>query len=231
MKLTKIERAHYASLYDTMKIRPERLPEIQKMAKKIVALYPRYDRLSRLTGVPKKIIAITHLRECNLRFSGHLHNGDPLTARTVRVPANRPAAEPASGKLPYTFEESALDCLTYLAKKYGFDLKSMQWTIGEMGFWLEAMNGFGYRKHGVESPYLWSYTTHYTKGLYVRDGVYDKTKVSRQMGSMALLREIEKIEDKPAMQLTASNAADLSDMPDWIREDNAHCAEFDYALA
>jgi lysozyme family protein len=42
--------------------------------------------------VPWYLVGIIHYRECSLYFSRHLHNGEPLTERTRRVPAGRPAS-------------------------------------------------------------------------------------------------------------------------------------------
>jgi len=62
-------------------------------------------------------------------------------------------------------------------------------VIGALYKW-ERYNGFGYRKYHPEvlSPYLWSYTNHYTKGKYVKDGKFDTEAVPRQCGAAAMLR-------------------------------------------
>jgi hypothetical protein len=57
---------------------------------------------------------------------------------------------------------------------------------------LEAYNGWGYVKKGINSPYLWSGTNHYTSGKYVRDGVFDPRAVSKQLGAVCMLKELEK---------------------------------------
>ena len=46
-----------------------------------------------------------------------------------------------------------------------------------MLFRLEAYNGSGYRdKHpDVKTPYLWSFSNHYTRGKYVADGTVSGT--------------------------------------------------------
>ena len=53
-------------------------------------------------------------------------------------------------------------------------------------------NGFGYRRFhsGVLSPYLWSYSNHYTSGKYVADGTFDPDAVSKQCGSAVILRRM-----------------------------------------
>jgi lysozyme family protein len=64
------------------------------------------------------------------------------------------------------------------------------WSIRSCLFELEGYNGWGYRMYHstVLSPYLWSYTNHYTKGKYASDGKWDANLVSQQPGAAALLR-------------------------------------------
>jgi hypothetical protein len=117
--------------------------------------------------------------ETSQRFNQHLHNGDALTGRTVRVPSGRPR----TGNPPFTFEESAIDALTM---KRWHTLTS--WTLPETLHRMEAYNGFGYRSKGIFSPYLWSFSNHYEKGKFVEDGVYDANAVSSQCGAAVLLK-------------------------------------------
>jgi lysozyme family protein len=119
--------------------------------------------------------------ECGFDFSAHLHNGDPLTARTIQVPKGRPAA----GTPPFTWRESAVDALTM--KKLD---RVQDWSAPSMLHLLERYNGLGYRKRGLPSPYLWSFSNHYEKGKFVKDGVYDPNAVSKQCGAAVMLRAV-----------------------------------------
>lgn len=121
-----------------------------------------------------------HNLEASQDFTEHLHNGDPLTHRTVQVPADRPKA----GHPPFTWDVSASDALTM----HGFDAIA-EWTVPTMLFQFEKYNGFGYRNGHPEvlSPYLWCFTNHYTKGKFVKDGVFSSTTRSQQCGAVALL--------------------------------------------
>lgn len=65
----------------------------------------RYVAVSKLTGIPWSFIAVIHNMEASLNFKSHLHNGDPLTARTVQVPAGYPK----KGNPPFKWEDSAAD--------------------------------------------------------------------------------------------------------------------------
>ena len=125
-------------------------------------------------------MAITHSLEGG-GFSAHLHNGDPLTARTTHVPANRPVA----GSPPFTWEESARDALTMRALDRWTD-----WSLEGMLFQWERFNGFGYRSRGLATPYLWSFSNHYTRGKFTSDGTYNPDAVSAQAGAAVVLRRM-----------------------------------------
>jgi len=152
----------YLALWRSMEIRAERMPAISSTARRIVDARDRYEAISAATGVPWYVVGVIHAMECGLRFDRHLHNGDSLARRTVRVPAGRPLAGPG----PFSFEESAIDAL---------GLKRLHdvghWDIPRIAYELERYNGWGYRLYHPEvaSPYLWSGTTHYSRGKYTKD--------------------------------------------------------------
>ncbi|WP_345949708.1 hypothetical protein ABDD95_22940 [Mucilaginibacter sp. PAMB04274] len=134
-------------------------------------------------GVPWYFIACVHYLECSFDFKKHLHNGDPLTGYTVHVPAHRPKVGHAP---PFTFEESAVDALKLM--KYD---QVTNWSLPFILQKLEGYNGFGYNRKGVHTPYLWSYSNHYVKGKYVKDGVFDAEAVSQQLGAGVILKRME----------------------------------------
>jgi lysozyme family protein len=148
----------------------------------------RYEAISREAGgsIPWDFIAIIHNLECSLNFNKHLHNGDPLTRRTVRVPANRPPGNP-----PFTFDKSAVDALTMPGKAYH---READWGLPATLYRLEGFNGLGYLKYhpNVKSPYLWSGSNHYTRGKYVADGQWSSSAVSKQLGTALLMKELRK---------------------------------------
>ncbi|GGH01315.1 hypothetical protein [Mucilaginibacter phyllosphaerae] len=135
------------------------------------------------SAIPWYFIACVHYMECSFSFKRHLHNGDPLTGYTVHVPANRPKVGHAP---PFTFEESAVDALKLM--KYD---QVTNWSLSYILLKLEGYNGFGYNRKGIHTPYLWSYSNHYTKGKYVKDGVYDANAVSTQLGAAVILKRME----------------------------------------
>jgi len=140
-----------------------------------------YEKVGDPLGIPWWFVAAVHMLESSFNFATHLHNGDPLTARTRHVPKNRPK----TGRPKFSWEESAIDALT-LQKLGGLK----DWSLARALHRWEAYNGFGYRKRRVPSPYLWSFTTVYSKGKFVRDGQFSANAVSKQCGAAALLKAL-----------------------------------------
>lgn len=133
------------------------------------------------TGVPWAVIGVLHGLEASFSFSRHLHNGDPLTARTRRVPVGRPA----HGSPPFTWEESAADALR------GHNLHRVaEWSLARTLYEIERFNGFGYRYRHAPSPYLWSFSDQYRGGKFVKDGVFDPNALSRQAGAATVLKAL-----------------------------------------
>jgi lysozyme family protein len=159
------------------------MQEIEATINRAEANRQRYERVADSLGIPWYFVAVIHSMEASGRFDRHLHNGDPLTARTVQVPAGRPR----EGNPPFTWEQSAIDAISM--KKLGAET---DWSLAGSLFQLERYNGFGYRTHHPEvpTPYLWSYSTHYRSGKYVKDGIWSDTAVSKQCGAAVLLRRM-----------------------------------------
>lgn len=175
-------RPSYANLWGKMIAHPEVLPEVKAQVAKILAGKLNYMGVETSTGIPWRFIGIIHSMECDCSFKEHLHNGDPLTARTVDEPKGRPL----TGEPPFTWHDSAVDALQCEGFKASDD-----WSIEGMLFHWEGYNGWGYRKnHGINSPYLWSGSNEYTKGKYGSDGKYNPELVSKQIGAALLLKEL-----------------------------------------
>jgi lysozyme family protein len=64
------------------------------------------------------------------------------------------------------------------------------WSVPHMLYLLEGYNGFGYRRRGLPTPYLWSFSNNYEKGKFVADGHYDPEAVSKQCGAALMLKAI-----------------------------------------
>jgi len=182
--LTEALREEYQSIFDTCQVKPDRAAEVGRLVSSLLARRARYEAVEAATGVPWQMVAVIHNMESSQRFTGHLHNGDPLTARTVRIPPGRPA----SGEPPFSWEDSAADALDRFGE---WD----EWTVPGILFCLEGYNGWGYRRFHpeVKSPYLWSGSNHYTSGKYTSDGVWSATAVSAQCGAATLLRRMAEL--------------------------------------
>ncbi|MEK6726810.1 MAG: hypothetical protein AABY54_09750 [Deltaproteobacteria bacterium] len=183
VKLSQALRDEYENLFNTCVIRHNRAGVVEGIIAKIQANTARYNNAESILGVPWFFTAVIHNMESSLNFTKHLHNGDPLVRRTVQAPAGRPK----NGDPPFTWEESASDALSLK----GLSSKT-DWSLSGTLYQLERYNGFGYRLYHphVLSPYLWSYSNHYTSGKFVADGIWSDTAVSKQCGAAVLLRRM-----------------------------------------
>ena len=170
----------YAAWFKACKTRPERADNIAYYLKRLAQYKERYVQVSQPLGVPWLFTGILHAMEAGFNFGGHLHNGDPLTARTVCVPKGRPA----TGQPPFTWNESAADALRLKGLHEITD-----WSVPRQLYLFEKFNGFGYRRMGRPTPYLWSFSQLYEKGKYVADGKFDPEAVSKQSGAAVILKE------------------------------------------
>lgn len=156
------------------------LSRARKSAATMITHRARYEAIARATGVPWWAIACIHYRESNFDFSTNLANGEPWSVKTKLVPA---------GRGPFrSFEDAARDalvnCAPYLAQW-------RDWSIGGALTALEAYNGLGYALRGRVSPYVWSGTSHYVAGKFVRDGVFSPRAVDKQLGCAVLLAALK----------------------------------------
>lgn len=180
---SKVFDPEYMTNWIEAKIDPERRWEVLAACRKILANKDKYLAVEKKTKVPWDIIACLHYRESSLDFKSVLHNGEKIIGtdkKTKFVP---------KGKGPFkTWEESAIDAL--LEKKYLFP---KVWTIETELKFSEAFNGFGYRKKGLLSPYVWAGTNrHSERGKYVADGKFDPNALEKQLGVVALLLHLRK---------------------------------------
>jgi lysozyme family protein len=156
--------------------KPTRKAEAGKIALRLYKAKRRYQAVERETGVPWPAIAVIHERESSQDWRASLAQGDPWNRVSVHVPAGRGPFE--------SWEAAAIDALV---KCPPFLARHRDWSIAAALTALETYNGIGYAARGVPSPYLWSGTNQYRAGKYVRDGVYDSSKVDSQLGCAALL--------------------------------------------
>lgn len=174
-----ILRPEYVSFFNHMEIDPKWTEYVGLLGRRARANRARYEVVGSPLNIPWVWIAGTHLMESSFRFDRHLHNGDPLTRRTIRHPPGRPT----TGSPPFTWEDSAADALRMK------DLHRIpEWDLPRLLYEWERYNGWGYRSRDVATPYLWSFSSLYTRGKFVRDGVFDPNAVSAQCGAAVLLK-------------------------------------------
>lgn len=176
-------RGEYRRMFGNLEVRGERQDAVDFHIAMIRKSRDRYERAGARTEVPWFFIAVTHALESSFNFRAHLHNGDfPLSARTRQVPAGRPRV----WLPPSDWESSAIDALNLL----GFSGQS-DWSLARTLHRLEAYNGFGYRRLGVPTPYLWSFSQHYTSGKFVADGKFNRAARSQQCGAAVMLKRLD----------------------------------------
>lgn len=189
-------REGYANMWRTMRV--TRAAECEAAARRIMASKARYQDVEAETGVPWFFIAILHMRESNNSFAGVLHNGEHIigTGRKTRlVPA---------GRGPFgTWEEAAIDAL-HLKGLH----KIKSWPVERIGYEAERFNGLGYIYRGVNSPYLWAGSNHYTRGKFVADGKFDPNHEDRQLGVMPVLFKLAEFDAGVAARLAGRPSAD-----------------------
>lgn len=203
-------KGEYRRLFLGASINPSAIHEVEAVARDIYANRDRYIPVAARFNCPWPLIGAIHSLEGGLDFSTHLHNGDPLTHRTVLEPIGHPRALPASGHFPYTWEESAIDAIAI--KGWG---SIEHWTLEMALYRLELYNGMGYRTNHptVLSPYIWSMTNKYTKGKYIADHKFSATAVSRQVGAVAILLALAEIDSSLSLDkmLPLDDATDEGD--------------------
>jgi len=204
-------RSVYDSLFASCRVRPQHLDTVAWYVRKLREGERRYRSVGDALNIPWEFIGIIHGLECSFRFDQHLHNGDPLTRRTVRVPAGHPR----QGTPPFTWEESAKDALKFKS----YHLQS-DWSAAAMLYRFENYNGWGYFYRNMHSPYLWSFSQHYTRGKFVRDRVFDPAAVSRQCGAAVMLKALRpatrSASDEPSPLITLTGGRDENDPASYI---------------
>ena len=175
----------YKEKFDIMVINPLRINELDLLIARINKNKDKYVEVEHITKVPWYVIAAVHYRESSLNFRTHLHNGDPLTARTKHVPAGRPI----KGQPPFLWVESAIDAIKLKSWHTCTD-----WSIENTLNLVERYNGLGYKNKGLPSPYLWAWSNNYQKGKYVADGRFDPEFVDKQCGAAVIIKMLQLIQ-------------------------------------
>jgi lysozyme family protein len=171
----------YDQMFNGMRL-IETPQKIDPIVDKLLEGKARYTEVEKRTGVPWFVVGLVHYEETGFNFQTHLHNNDPLTARTVNVPIGRPP----QGEPPFAWEDSAADAL-----QLGGATGVQDWSIARILYLMERHNGFGYRRsRQINSPFLWNCTSYYAKGYYVSTGQFDPEAVPQRCGAAPLLKRL-----------------------------------------
>jgi lysozyme family protein len=178
-------------------IKPEWQASIDKTAARLVAPEnkARFQAVEQRNRVAWPVVAIIKEREAGAdpAFKLSIAQGDPWNAKSKHVPKGR---GPFSGWDPAA-DDALMNCAPYAGRW-------QDWSVGGTLTILEKYNGTGYAVRGLPSPYIWSATTAYVKGKYVRDGVFDPNYVDQQIGCAALLLAMQKLD--PSISFAAPGA-------------------------
>lgn len=168
-----------AAQWAAMKILPQYLHALDRTAARLVADKTRYVSLEKRTSVPALVTMVIAERESGADPRMLLAQGDRWDRVSVHVP---------KGRGPFkSWEDAAADALHIDGlDKVGRD----NWTIELALFYQEKYNGFGYRRYGIPSAYIWASTNIYRGGKFVSDGKFDRSAWDMQLGVAALMARI-----------------------------------------
>jgi len=151
--------------------------KVDGIVDKIVANKARYSEVENKTGAPWFFVGVVHYLESGLDFQKYLANNEPLTAVTETVP---------KGRGPFaTWEDGAWD--TFRIENFA---GAADWSIARILWRLESLNGFGYRRRQINSPFLWNCTSYYKTGYFVGDGTFDPAAIPERCGGAVLIKRL-----------------------------------------
>lgn len=184
----------YTTALERMQI--TRITAVEATAERLVTFIDagKYDAGCQATGVPVAWAAASFEREASSNFALNPAQGWPLDSKSKDVPYNGPFADWTTAQIA-AYEIDGLD-------KVG----AANWTWARACYEDEAFNGFGYRAHGIFSPYLGAGTNLYTEGKYVADGQWSPTAIDVQLGTIPIMLQIIRLRPKLALADAFPNA-------------------------
>lgn len=178
-------KSEYGQLIAQAHIRPECEHVLEMAGNRLLHDKLVYQKIELNTGVPTAVLMALSEREMSGNLHCYLGNGQHLTMRTTIVPKNRgPFPDTPEGFITGALDALHLDGLDQIARA------PEGWTLPRAAYESELWNGFGYRSHGIPSPYVFGGMTVQKRGKYVRDGVYDSTMMDPQLGTIAIMEKL-----------------------------------------
>jgi len=152
----------YQAWFDACEVRAGQQGAVDYYVKKLKQGQPSYEQVGQdLNGIPWYFIGVIHGMECGFNFNGHMHNGDPLSARTVHVPAGRPL----TGAPPFTWRQSARDAMTMK----GFQ-QVTDWSMPHILYFLERYNAWAIACAAPRRPICGAFPTSTARASSCRTG-------------------------------------------------------------
>lgn len=177
----KVLRPEYERLLAAMVItRPQ---AVEAAARSIIKNVPKYYApVEKANRVPAIETGVLNMRESDEDFRTGLGQGDPWNKVSVHVPR---------GYGPFA---SWYDAAIFYEHYDHLDDNTAPWDYAYACWKSEIWNGFGYRSHGVNSPYLWAGSNHQEPGKYVADGVWDSGARDTQLGVIPVMMKAIQLE-------------------------------------
>jgi lysozyme family protein len=180
-------KSEYTGLLVQMQI--TRVAEVAAAAERLLGFIDagRYEAGCTATGVPQIVAAASFEREAGSNFRLNPAQGWPLSSRSRDVPYNGPFADWTTAQIA-AYQIDGLD-------KVG--AANWSWELG--CYEEEGFNGWGYRAHGVPSPYLFGGSNIQRPGKYDADSKYNKNEMDTQLGVIPMMLRI--VQMRPALAL------------------------------
>lgn len=176
----------YVRLIGAAHIRPECEHMAERTAERLLHDKAVYQRIYEQSGAPIAVLMALNERESSGSLHAYLGNGQRLTMRTTIVPKGRgPFPDNIEGFIRGALDALHLDGLDQIAKTLE------GWSMPRACYEHTTFNGWGY---GILSPYVFGGTTVQRRGKYVRDGVYDPNVMDPQLGTLAIMEELFKLD-------------------------------------
>ena len=92
------------------------------------------------------------------------------------------------------FNKKYLTWCNYMVEILALKIKFLQedgfcgfYRIEDWLYFLEHCDATNYRKYGINSPFLWNGTNHYTKGKFKADGKFYSEEVAKHIGAVPIM--------------------------------------------
>lgn len=189
-------------------VRPECERMLALTAERLLRDKTTWLDLQKESTVPAAALMALAEREMSGNLHCYLGNGQRLTMRTTLVPKGRgPFPDTPAGFVAGAMDALTLDGLVHVAAMAG------GWSEARFCYESELWNGFGYRARGIPSPYVYGGTTVQRPGKFIRDGVYSSSVMDPQLGTLAIVEELVKLDPSLAFFDSAVKIVPAVDAP------------------